>query len=88
MRAFNSDSEGLKYEKALSGGEVLETAGNGKKCRHSRRAAVSGEEEGNVGPGLEETPRWPRMGSPAAPVPTGLQYFFMAEGWLSKPFPF
>lgn len=28
------------------------------------------------------------MGSPAAPVPTGLQYFFMAEGWLSKPFLF
>lgn len=47
-----------------------------------------GEEEGNVGPGLEETPGGPGWAPPAAPVPTGLQYFFMAEGWLSKPFPF
>lgn len=47
-----------------------------------------GEEEGNVGPGLEETPGGPGWAPPAAPVPTGLQYFFTAEGWLSKPFPF
>lgn len=35
-----------------------------------------GEEGGNVGPGLEETPGGPGWSPPAAPGPIGLQYFF------------
>lgn len=43
-----------------------------------------GEEEGNVGPGLEETPGGPGWAPPAAPVPTGLQYFFYGRGLAFK----
>lgn len=45
-----------------------------------------GEEEGNVGPGLEESPGGPGWAPPAAPVPTGPQYFLWQRVSFQNPF--